>query len=149
MASPLITRNSCNSVNATPVSLFTHPLPPSSPISIALPSESIHSDMKDISTAATRHSRNSLIYPKKRPSPHGVSKSHKSPLLPSNGPARRSPRSAKTAILQQRQREAQILALRREGVLLEEEYRDEIQYYMHDMEVSLLVDLIFAPSPHA
>ncbi|KAF9458196.1 cyclin [Collybia nuda] len=90
--------------------------------------------MKDASTATTRHSRNHFIYPKKRPSPHGVSKSHKSPLLPSNGPARRSPRSAKSAILQQRQREAQILALRREGVLLEEEYRDEIQYYMHNME---------------
>jgi len=89
--------------------------------------------MKDVSTASLRHSRNSLIYPKKRPSPHGVSKS-KSPLLPANGPARRTPRSAKSAILQQRQREAQILALRREGVLLEEEYREEIQYYMHDME---------------
>ncbi|KAF8078450.1 cyclin [Lyophyllum atratum] len=90
--------------------------------------------MKDVSTASIRHSRNSLAYPKKRPSPHGVSKSHKSPLLPANGPPRRTPRSAKSAMLQQRQREAQILALRREGILLEEEYRDEIQYYMHDME---------------
>jgi hypothetical protein len=36
---------------------------------------------------------------------------------------------------QQRLREAQILALRRQGVLLEEEYRDEIRQYMHDMEV--------------
>ncbi|GLB36317.1 putative cyclin family protein [Lyophyllum shimeji] len=90
--------------------------------------------MKDVSTASHRHSRNSLIYPKKRPSPHGVSKSHKSPVLPPNGPARRTPRSAKAAILQQRQREAQIMALRREGVLLEEEYREEIKYYMHDME---------------
>jgi len=90
--------------------------------------------MKDISTAAIRHSRNSFIYPKKRPSPHGVSKSHKSPLLPANGPVRRSPRSAKSAILHQRQRDAQLLALRREGVLLEEEYRDDIRYYMHDME---------------
>ncbi|KAF5377657.1 hypothetical protein D9615_005255 [Tricholomella constricta] len=105
-----------------------------SPQSIVLSLESIYSDMKDVSTASLRHSRNSLIYPKKRPSPHGVSKSHKSPLLPANGPARRTPRSAKSAILQQRQREAQILALRREGVILEEEYREEIQYYMHDME---------------
>lgn len=136
MASSVI---SCDSVNVTPVLFFAHPLPTSSsPQSIVRPSESIRSNMKDVSTAATRHSRNSLIYPKKRPSPHGVSKSHKSPLLPSNGVARKSPRSAKSAILQQRQREAQILALRREGVLLEEEYRDEIQYYMHDMEVSLL-----------
>jgi hypothetical protein len=37
-------------------------------------------------------------------------------------------------MLQQKQREAQIQALRREGVLLEEEYREEIQYYMLDME---------------
>jgi len=105
--------------------------------SIVLSSDSIHPEMKDISIAANRHSRNSFIYPKKRPSPHGVSKYHKSPLLPANGPARRSPRSAKSAILHQRQRDAQLLALRREGVLLEEEYRDEIRYYMHDMEVCL------------
>ncbi|KAJ7102225.1 cyclin [Mycena belliarum] len=90
--------------------------------------------MKDVS-ALHKHSRNSLIYPKKRPSPHGISKSHKTPLLlPPRGPARKTPRSAKSALIQQRQREAQIQALRREGILLEEEYRDEIRYYMHDME---------------
>ena len=44
--------------------------------------------------------------------------------------------SAKTAMIQQRQREMQVLALRKQGVLLEEEYRSEIQFYMHDMEVS-------------
>lgn len=86
--------------------------------------------MKDVST--TRHSR-PTAYPKKRPSPHGVAKSHKTPLLP---PARRVPISAKTAMIQQRQREMQVLALRKQGVLLEEEYRSEIQFYMHDMEVS-------------
>jgi len=90
--------------------------------------------MKDV--ASNRHSRNSLIYPKKRPSPHGISKSHKSPLLPANGLARRTPRSTKVALIQQKQREAQIQALRREGIFLEEEYRDEIRYYMQDMEVS-------------
>lgn len=37
----------------------------------------------------------------------------------------------------QRQREAQILAMRREGIYLEEEYWDEIKFYMHEMEVSL------------
>jgi hypothetical protein len=42
--------------------------------------------------------------------------------------------SAKTAMIQQRQREMQVLALRKQGVLLEEEYRSEIQFYMHDME---------------
>ncbi|KAJ7042545.1 cyclin [Mycena alexandri] len=90
--------------------------------------------MKDVS-ALHKHSRNSLIYPKKRPSPHGISKSHKTPLLlPPRGPARKTPRSAKSALIQQRQREAQIQALRREGILLEEEYRDEIRHYMHDME---------------
>ncbi|TFK40996.1 cyclin [Crucibulum laeve] len=91
--------------------------------------------MKDVSSASIRHSRHSLIYPKKRPSPHGISKSHKSPLLPAPGPPRKTPRSVKAALIQQQRiREAQILALRREGVLLEEEYRDEIRYYMHDME---------------
>jgi hypothetical protein len=92
--------------------------------------------MKDVSVASTRHSRPS-VYPRKRPSPHGVSKAHKTtPLLPSYGAVRRSPRSAKSALLHQRQREAQIVALRKEGVLLEEEYREEIRFYMHDMEVS-------------
>lgn len=94
--------------------------------------------MKEV--ASNRHSRNSLIYPKKRPSPHGITKSHRSPLLPANGLARKTPRSAKIALMQQRQREAQIQALRREGIILEEEYRDEIRYYMLDMEVSFGVD---------
>ncbi|KAJ7225797.1 cyclin [Mycena pura] len=90
--------------------------------------------MKDVS-ALHKHSRNSLIYPKKRPSPHGITKSHKTPLLlPPRGPARKTPRSAKAALVQQRQREAQIQALRRDGVLLEEEYRDDIRHYMHEME---------------
>ncbi|KAG6845986.1 hypothetical protein H0H87_011034 [Tephrocybe sp. NHM501043] len=119
------------SCHATPIA---HPHSPPSSQSIVYSLELNRPAMKDVSAAALRHSRNSLIYPKKRPSPHGVSKSHKSPLLPHNSTARRTPRSAKSAILQQRQREAQIMALRREGVLLEEEYREEIQYYMHDME---------------
>lgn len=110
----------------------------SSPQSIVHQSASIPPAMKDVSTASSRHSRNSLVYPRKRPSPHGVSKSHKSPLLPAYGHARKSPRSAKSAMIQQRQREAAILTLRREGVLLEEEYRDEIQCYMYEMEVCLL-----------
>ncbi|KAI3622774.1 g2 mitotic-specific cyclin cyb1 [Moniliophthora roreri] len=107
-------------------------LPPSLQ-SIVLQSELIPSDMKDISS--TRHSRNSLIYPRKRPSPHGVSKASKTPLLP-HLPTRKSPRSAKAALLQQRQqREAQVAALRKDGVLLEEEYREEIRCYMHEMEL--------------
>ncbi|KAJ7071544.1 cyclin [Mycena amicta] len=86
--------------------------------------------MKDVSVLH-KHSRNSLIYPKKRPSPHGISKSHKTPLLP---PARKTPRSAKAQLAQQKQQAQQLQALRREGVLLEEEYRDDIRHYMHEME---------------
>lgn len=99
----------------------------------AISSDTVRINMKDVTT--TRHSRNSLVYPKKRPSPHGISKSHRSPLLPANGLARRTPRSTKVALIQQKQREAQIQALRREGIFLEEEYREEIRYYMLDMEV--------------
>ena len=91
--------------------------------------------MKDTSSSSiSRHSLNT-VYSRKRPSPHGVSKSHyKTPLLPQN-PNRKTPRSARTSILQQqRLREAQLIALRREGVIIEEEYREEIRRYMHDME---------------
>jgi hypothetical protein len=91
--------------------------------------------MKDVSTTSTRQARHALVYPKKRPSPHGISKSHKSPLLPVTGVPRASPRAAKAALLnQQRQKVAQLQAIRRESVYLEEEYRDEIRRYMHDME---------------
>ena len=91
-------------------------------------------DMKDVTS--NRHSRHTLVYPKKRPSPHGVTKAHKSPLLPLNGVARRTPRHPKAALLQQqRQREAQIQALRREGIFIEDEYMDEIHRYMLEMEV--------------
>lgn len=94
--------------------------------------------MKDVSNLSTRATRPSA-YPKKRPSPHGISKSRKhasSPLFPAQDVVRRSPRAAKADLLVQRQREAQILAMRREGIYLEEEYRDEIKFYMHEMEVS-------------
>lgn len=37
--------------------------------------------------------------------------------------------------MQQRQRQAQITALRRQGIFLEEEYREDIRFYMHEMEV--------------
>ena len=35
----------------------------------------------------------------------------------------------------QRRRELQLAALRREGIHLEDEYREEIRYYMYEMEV--------------
>ena len=38
-----------------------------------------------------------------------------------------------------KQREAQISALRREGIYLEEEYREEIERYMLEMEVRLIL----------
>lgn len=105
-------------VNCPPQPVHTHP---------------IDSAMKDTSISSYRGSRK-VAYPKKRPSPAGVVKIHKTP---GGHPAysRKSPYSAKAALLQQRQRDAQIAALRRQGVLLEEEYRDDIRYYMHEMEV--------------
>jgi len=95
--------------------------------------DTVRLDMKDVTS--NRHSRHSLVYPKKRPSPHGVIKTHKSPLVPLNGVARRTPRNSKLALLQQRQREAQIQALRRNGIFIEDEYMDEIYRYMLEMEV--------------
>ncbi len=117
-----------------------NPFSSSRSASISLTSDPTSLDMKDVSISSTRQTRNSFIYPKKRPSPHGVHKghSHRSPsLLSSHGC--RSPRSAKVILLhqqqQQRLRGTQYYC-RKENVLLEEEYRDEIRYYMHDMEVS-------------
>jgi G2/mitotic-specific cyclin-B, other len=124
--------------------LFQSPSPLSNVHSSVLINQSTL-NMKDVSTTSHRHSRPS-IYPKKRPSPHGITKSRKTTplLLPAHGPVRKSPPSARALLLQQRQRELQIQALRREGVILEEEYRQEIRYYMHDMEVSLRVSLSFS-----
>ncbi|GBE78385.1 cyclin [Sparassis latifolia] len=88
--------------------------------------------MKDVSTAS-KAARPSA-YPKKRPSPYGISKSRKSPLYPPSLLVRRTPRAARAEMTAQRQRNAQILALRRQGIYLEEEYQDEIRAYMHEME---------------
>lgn len=89
--------------------------------------------MKDVSNSVRSH--RSTVYPKKRPSPHGVQKSRKqSPLHPVQSVPRKSPRAVKAELFAHRHREAHILALRREGILLEEEYREEIKFYMHEME---------------
>jgi len=101
-----------------------------------LASDSTSTDMKDIASS-NRQSRNPLIYPKKRPPPYGIQKASKSPSLLTSY-ACRSPRSARFALIQQQQRLRGTQFCRKECVLLEEEYRDEIRYYMHDMEVSLL-----------
>jgi len=107
-----------------------------------LASDSTSTDMKDIASS-NRQFRNPLIYPKKRPSPHGIQKAFKSPSLLASY-ACRSPRSAKLALIQQQQRLRGTQFCRKESVLLEEEYRDEIRYYMHDMEVSF-----FPPHNHS
>ena len=101
-----------------------------------LPSETIRFAMKEASSSTKVHRNAGAAYPKKRPSPHGVHKNPKSAsLLPADGLARRTPRPTKYASIQQKEREARIQALRREGIILEEEYRDDIREYMYQMEV--------------
>ena len=131
-----------DSGSSTPI--FSYRPPTSSPLHIVptaniIPLSSLN--MKDTS-ASSRHSRNNPLYPKRRPSPHGVTKSRKSqsPLTLSvvaaaAAASRRSPRAAKMESVLQRRRELQLAALRREGILLEDEYREEIRYYMYEMEV--------------
>jgi len=96
-----------------------------------------HYTMKDI-TSSSKNVRPS-VYPRKRPSPHGVSKSrgqNHSPLAySSHSNIHKSPRNVKAEQVARKQRETQISALRREGIYLEEEYREEIRRYMHEMEV--------------
>ena len=75
--------------------------------------------MKDVSNSV-RAPRPSA-YPKKRPSPYGITKSRKqSPLCSVQEVVRKSPRAARADFLAQRQREAQILALRKDSALLED-----------------------------
>ena len=92
--------------------------------------------MKDI-TSVFKNIR-VTAYPRKRPSLHGISKLrgwNDTPLLYSHPKIRKSPRNAKAERLTRKQREAQISALRHEGIHLEEEYRKEIRRYMHETEV--------------
>jgi hypothetical protein len=131
-----------NFESSTPI--LSHRPPTSSPLLIpptanVIPLSSLN--MKDTSVSS-RYSRNNPLYPKRRPSPLGIAKSRKSqsPLTLSAVVAaaaaqRHSPRAAKMESMLQRRRELQLAALRREGILLEEEYREEIRYYMYEMEV--------------
>jgi hypothetical protein len=91
--------------------------------------------MKDLPASTARHVRNQL-YPKKRPSPHrdGITKSRAKDSPPTSS-ARRTPAIIKAELMRQRRREAQLIAYRREGIYVEEEYREDICYYMHEMEV--------------
>ena len=93
--------------------------------------------MKEVSSSSIRNVRNNQLYPKKRPSPHrdGVQKSRCKDTPPSI--ARRTPAAIKAEIQRLRLREAQLAAFRKEGIYVEEEYREDICYYMHEMEVSL------------
>lgn len=106
------------------------------PLSHSSPPSASPGTMKDVSNSS-RAARPSA-YPKKKPSPYGVSKSSRrqSPLYPPHSLIRKTPRAAKAEQIAQRQRYLQISALRREGIYLEEEYHDEIRGYMHEMEVS-------------
>ena len=109
----------------------------SSPLALdrKLPSDLPSLIMKDVSSSSTRNVRTQL-YPKKRPSPHrdGVQKS-RCKETPSSI-SRRTPAAIKAEIQRLRLREAQLAAFRKEGIYVEEEYREDICYYMHEMEVS-------------
>jgi len=141
----IMSTSTSNSCADTSTPILSHRPPTSSPLVIAptaniIPLASLN--MKDTSVSS-RHSRNNPLYPKKRPSPHGVTKSRKSqsPLtlsvvaVAAAAASRRSPRATKMESVLQRRRELQLAALRREGILLEDEYREEIRYYMYEMEV--------------
>ncbi len=103
--------SSCLLLTNSPLSPSSSPLISHSPSQSACPSTSLV--MKDVSNTSRASSRPSA-YPKKRPSPYGVSKSRKqSPLYPPHPLVRKSPRATRAEILAQRQREAQLQALRR------------------------------------
>lgn len=91
-------------------------------------------NMKDVTVLSNRTAR-SQFYPKKRPSPHrdGVQKPR---CKDTPATSRRTPAVIKAELQRLRQREAQLAAFRREGIYVEEEYREEICCYMHEMEVS-------------
>jgi hypothetical protein len=123
--------------DAESIPFFAQSLPSSILSVVSLPRSTFPATslvMKDISTTSYRSSRNAA-YPKRRPSPSGISKHHKTPPLGPPPVTRRTPYSAKVVFLQQRQRQAQIAALRKQGIFLEEEYREDIRFYMHEMEV--------------
>jgi len=93
--------------------------------------------MKDITShVSSKPSRNSFYF-KKRPSPHGVAKSRRTPVSLALSTANcRVIGSAqhRVRVEMQRQRELQALTTARDTSLLEEEYRTEVLKYMHDME---------------
>ena len=92
-------------------------------------------------SSSSRSSRYNALAVKKRPSPHGIQK-RKYPSPATQAPAHgHSPRARLEAALR-RQRELQLVAWKREGIYLEEEYYDEIQRFLHDMEVRIIYRLL-------
>ncbi|KZV75569.1 hypothetical protein PENSPDRAFT_571186 [Peniophora sp. CONT] len=88
--------------------------------------------MKDLSSSS-RSSRYNALALKKRPSPHGIQKRKYASPATAAPPHAHSPRARLEAALR-RQREQQLVAWKREGIYLEEEYYDEIQLFLHEME---------------
>ena len=113
--------------------------PSRSPTSLPIP---LLPTMKDISSSKNVRT---TLYPRKRPSLHGISKARgqkdSPPPYTSHSNSHKSPRNVKAEQLARKQREAKISALRREGIYLEEEYREEIRRYMHEMEVWIIFSL--------
>jgi hypothetical protein len=93
-------------------------------------------EMKDVSFAASRSSRN-VVYPRQRPFPAGGVSKSRGRADPCPAPTRRVSVTAKAEQLARKQRQAQIDRLHKQGIYLEEEYREEICAYMHDMEVGV------------
>ncbi|TFK57364.1 hypothetical protein OE88DRAFT_1618854 [Heliocybe sulcata] len=105
--------------------------------------------MKDLSSSSGSKQSGHPALPKKR-SPYGVQKSHgKTPGSVKRTPAaavsvkhtpavaasvRRTPAVVRAEWFAKRERARQVAALQRKGVLIEEEYRDDITLYMHEME---------------
>jgi hypothetical protein len=108
------------------------------------------STMKDSSHVPSKHTRNS-VYTKKRPSPHGIAKSRKTPVvqIPTRvTPSRKTPAQERICSEPQSRREAIAAALHRDGRLLEDEYRTEVLKYMYDMEACVLFHLFFTCVPY-
>ncbi|KAG2143804.1 cyclin-like protein [Suillus bovinus] len=96
--------------------------------------------MKDISTTSRRSSRNA-VDPKKWPSLSGISKHHKTSHLGPPSVTRRTIYPGKVALLQQLQRQFQIIPLLRQSTLLEEEYLEDICSHMHENERNTMSSL--------
>lgn len=96
------------------------------------------SSMKDLSSSSRSSRYNALAA--KKPSSHGIQKrKYASPATA--GPAHgHSPRARMEAAIR-RQRELQLIAWKREGIYLEEEYYDEIHLFLHEMEVRIIYGL--------